>query len=313
MTVRLTNYGASIVGIDVPDKHGKVFDVVLGYDDLDGYINGRTFQGATIGRYANRIAGGKFTLNGVDYSLTQNDGLNCLHGGRFGFDKRVWCTSIEEKKNSVTFTYLSPEGDEHFPGNLEISVKYTLTIRNGLKIEYKGRCDTDTIFNPTNHVYFNLNDDETILNTVLQINALNYTPVDEFLIPTGDIETVLGTPFNFNKPKRIGDDIEKGLIDGYDHNFLLGDLGEMRKVAVCHDPKSGRIMACFTDMPAIQLYTGNGLNEVGKNERKSGKYGAFCLETQFSPNSPNIENFPSCVLKKDKVFKSTTIYAFGIK
>lgn len=313
MTVRLTNFGASIVGINVPDKYGVVSDVTLGYDDLNGYIEGKSFQGATVGRYANRIANGRFTLNEKEYILTQNDGGNCLHGGNFGFNRRVWGTHFDEKKNSVTFSYFSPEGDEHFPGNLEISVKYTLTVRNGLKIEYKGRCDADTIFNPTNHVYFNLGGNETILNTVLQINSLNYTPIDEFFIPTGELEAVIGTPFNFTKQRRVGEDIEKGNIDGYDHNYILGEPGEMRKSAVCHDPESGRIMACFTDMPAIQLYTGNGLDETGKNGKKIGKHGGFCLETQFTPNSPNLEDFPSCILKKDKVFKSTTIYAFGIK
>ena len=312
-TVRLINYGAALAGIDLPDKHGNLTDVVLGYDTLEGYLNGTSFQGAVIGRYANRIGGAGFTLNGIRHNLTANDGDNCLHGGPFGFNRRVWDFKCDEKQNTVTFKYRSPGGDEHFPGSLSATVSYTLTEKNKLKIKYTGKSDEDTIFNPTNHAYFNLKGRGSVLDTVLQINATDYTPFNEFQIPTGEIESVKGTPFNFIKPKRIGTEIEKGKTDGYDHNFLLGEAGVMKKAAVAHEPESGRIMAVYTDMPAMQFYTANGLSETGKGGVFFGKHHAFCLETQFSPDTPNIPHFSSCLLKKGKKFKSTTVYSFGIK
>lgn len=318
VTLRLTNFGAAVVGIDVPDKNGGQADVVLGYDDLEGYVNGKSFQGAVIGRYANRIGGAAFSLGDKNYELTPNDGENSLHGGPFGFNRRVFEVSAYDK-NSVTFYYRSYDGEEGFPSALEMTVKYSLlsgTSGNRIKIDYTGKSDGDTIFNPTNHAYFNLRGSGSVLDTVLQINAINYTPVDESLIPTGEIESVFNTPFNFTKPKRIGADIESGKIDSYDHNFLLcgiDEKNEMKKAAVAHDPESGRIMAVYTDMPAIQLYTGGGLNEAGKNGVHFGKHEAFCLETQFTPNTPNMPDFPSCVLNKGKKFKSTTVYAFGVK
>jgi aldose 1-epimerase len=313
MTVRLTNFGAAIVGIDAPDKNGELADVVLGYDNLDGYISGKSFQGAMVGRYANRIGGAAFMLGGKEYQLTKNDGDNCLHGGSFGFNRRVWEFAVSDKKNSVIFAYLSPDGEEGFPSALAVTVKYTLTKKNRLKIKYEAHSRGDTIFAPTNHAYFNLKGRGSVLDTVLQIKALNYTPFDEFNIPAGDIESVPGTPFNFLKPKRIGTYIEKERIAGYDHNFLLGRPGEMKKAAVAYEPESGRIMAVYTDMPAMQFYTANGLSETGKGGVYFGRQEAFCLETQFTPDTPNLPNFPSCVLKKGRRFKSTTIYAFGVK
>ncbi|MCL2018538.1 MAG: galactose mutarotase [Oscillospiraceae bacterium] len=313
LTVRLTNFGATLVGITAPDKKGFNSDIVLGYDSLDGYVNGKSYQGAVVGRYANRISGAVFTLNGQKYELPKNDGENCLHGGNFGYHKRVWEYETDEKKNSVTFRYRSPDGEEGFPAALNVSVRYTLTAKNKLKIKYEAVSNGDTIFNPTNHAYFNLKGSGSVLDTVLQMNAFNYTPFDEFNIPDGKIESVPSTPFNFLKPKRIGTDIENGKIDGYDHNFLLGEIGEMKKAAVAHDPESGRIMAVYTDMPAIQLYTAGGLSEVGKNGVFFDKFHGFCLETQFTPDTPNLPSFPSCVLQKGKKFKSTTVYAFGVK
>jgi aldose 1-epimerase len=321
LTVRLTNFGATLAGIDVPDKNGAYADVVLGYDNLEGYVNGTSFQGATIGRYANRIGNASFVLNGHKYHLTKNDGENCLHGGKFGFNRRVWDYSLDDKQKSVTFFYHSPCGEEHFPGSLDVAVKYTLTGNNKLKIEYSGKSNADTIFNPTNHAYFNLNgvgstrdgSAKTVLDTVLQINAVSYTPFDAFSIPTGEIEPVKGTVFNFIKPKKIGANITKGIIDGYDHNFLLGEAGELKKAAVAHEPHSGRIMAVYTDMPALQFYTANWLNEAGKGGVLFEKHQGFCLETQFTPDTPNLPGFPPCVLKKGKKFKTTTIYAFGVK
>jgi aldose 1-epimerase len=313
MAVRLTNFGAAIVGIDAPDKNGELTDIVLGYDNLDGYINGKSFQGAMVGRYANRISGAAFTLNGQEYRLSKNDGENCLHGGNFGFNRRVWDFKFSEKKNSVTFAYCSPDGEEGFPSALIVTVKYTLTDKNKLKIRYEAFAAGDTIFNPTNHAYFNLKGKGSVLDTVLQIKALNYTPFDEFNIPAGEIESVPGTPFNFIKPKKIGAYIEQGKISGYDHNFLLGKAGEMKKAAVAHEPESGRIMAVYTDMPALQFYTANGLSETGKGGVSFGKQEAFCLETQFTPDTPNLPNFPQCRLKKGKRFRSMTVYAFGVK
>jgi aldose 1-epimerase len=316
MTVRLTNFGAAIVGIDAPDKNGELADIVLGYDNLDGYISGTSFQGAMVGRYANRIGGAAFKLNGREYQLSKNDGDNCLHGGSFGFNRRVWDFAVSDKKNSVVFAYFSPDGEEGFPGALVVTVKYTLTKKNRLKIKYEAHNPNnhdDTIFAPTNHAYFNLKGKGSVLETILQIKALNYTPFDEFNIPTGEIECVMKTPFNFLKPKRIGAYIEKGKIDGYDHNFLLGKPFEMKKAAVAYEPESGRIMAVYTDMPAMQFYTANGLSETGKGGEHFGKQEAFCLETQFTPDTPNLPNFPSCVIKRGKKVRSTTIYAFGVK
>ena len=315
LTVRLTNFGAAIVGIDAPDKHGVMTDVVLGYDNLDGYVNGKSFQGATAGRFANRIGGASFVLEGRRYKLPMNDGENCLHGGHIGFNRRVFEYEVNRKQTSVTFRYRSPDGEEGFPGAVDMSVKYTLTNKNKLKIKYEATAEDTTIFNPTNHSYFNLQGKDSILGTVLQINAVNYTPFDEFNIPTGEIEAVLDTPFNFTKPKKIGTDIAKGRINGYDHNFLLCGDGELRKAATAYDPESGRIMAVYTDMPAMQLYTAGGLNENGKKGAEYGRFGGFCLETQFTPDTPNLihQGFPSCVLKKGKKFKSVTVYAFGVK
>jgi aldose 1-epimerase len=313
LTVRLTNYGAAIVGIDAPGKSGALADVVLGYDDLAGYINGNSFQGAFAGRYANRIGGASFILEGRRYNLPKNDGENCLHGGFYGFNRRIFEYEISEKQTAVTFKYRSPDGEEGFPAAVDMTVKYTLTEKNKLKIKYEATAEGTTVFNPTNHAYFNLRGGGNILDTVLQINAVNYTPFDEFNIPTGEIEAVHGTPFNFTKPKKIGTDIASGKIDGYDHNFLLGFTGELKKAATAYDPESGRIMAVYTDMPALQLYTANGLDEKGKKDAHYGKHGGFCLETQFTPNTPNLPKFPSCVIKKGKRFKSVTVYAFGIK
>jgi aldose 1-epimerase len=313
MTVRLTNFGAALVGIDAPDKNKNLTDIVLGYDNLDGYVSGKSFQGATVGRYANRIGGAAFKLNGVEYKLSKNDGDNCLHGGSFGFNRRVWDYKYNEQKNSAAFFYRSPDMEEGFPAELDVMVKYTLTDKNKLKIKYEAVASGDTIFNPTNHAYFNLAGKGSVLDTVLQIKAVNYTPFDEFNIPTGEIESVPGTPFNFVKPKKIGTYIEKGRINGYDHNFLLGTAGEMKKAAVAYEPESGRIMAVYTDMPALQFYTANGLSENGKGGAHFGNQEAFCLETQFTPDTPNLINFPQCKLKKGRRFRSTTIYAFGVK
>ncbi|MGN0595799.1 MAG: aldose epimerase family protein [Ruminiclostridium sp.] len=315
MTLKLTNYSGAIVSAALPDKKGNMVDVVLGYDNLEGYISGGSSQGALVGRYANRIANGEFTLNGKTYKLVKNCGAHTLHGGGIGFNKRVW-TIDEEGENTVTFGYFSPDGEENFPGNLKVQCKYTLTDDNAVKLEYSAESDADTIINLTNHSYFNLNGVHggSVMNTTLQIFAENYTLVTPELIPTGVIASVHGTVFDFTQPKRIGEDVDSGKIDGYDHNFLLGDPFVLRKSAYAVNPDSGITMTMFTDMPAMQLYTANGLGgEIGKDGIMMEKQTAFCLESQFCPDAPHHDNFASPVLKAGESFKSTTIYQFGIE
>ncbi len=315
MTVKLTNYSGAIVSILVPDKDGNFGDVVLGYDDLAGYEGGTSTQGALVGRYANRIANGKFSLNGKEIQLRCNEGTNCLHGGIIGFHKRVW-TVDETTDNSVTFGYFSPDQEENFPGNVKVSCKYTLTEDNELKLEYKGKSDEDTILNLTNHSYFNIGGihSGSVLGQIVQINADTYTPVDHNLIPTGEMAPVENTVFDFRQPKAIGRDLDQSDIIGYDHNFNLGEPHVMREAAVVYDPETGREMTVSTDKPAIQFYTAIGLQgEIGKDGMMMKIQTALCLESQYAPDSPNQPNFPSCVLKKDEEYNFTTIYKFGVR
>ena len=315
MTVKLTNYSGAVVSILVPDKDGNVDDVVLGYDDLDGYVKGTSSQGALVGRYANRIANAKFTLNGEEIQLRANEGTNCLHGGIVGYNKRVW-TVDETTDNSVTFGYFSPDGEENFPGNLKVTCKYTLTEDNELKLEYNGKSDADTILNMTNHSYFNIGGihSGSVLSQVVQINAETYTPVDEKLIPTGENAPVEGTVFDFREPKPIYRDLDKSDLIGYDHNFMLGEPHVMREAAVVYDPATGREMRVSTDKPAIQFYTAIGLQgEIGKDGQMMKIQTALCLESQYAPDSPNQPNFPSCVLKKGENYNYTTIYKFSVR
>ncbi|MCL2095829.1 MAG: galactose mutarotase [Oscillospiraceae bacterium] len=317
MSVSLTNYGASAVDLCVPDKNGDFIDVLLGYDDLDGYINGKSCQGASIGRYGNRIGGAKFKLNGEEYILRKNNGENSLHGGIVGYHRRVWRTlGVSDGKDaSAAFVYTSPDGEENFPGEVNIFIEYTLTEENSLKIKYSAVSDRDTVLNLTNHSYFNLGgyNSGDILNARMQIFAENYTPVDNGLIPTGEIASVKNTPFDFTEPKLIGKDIKSIDIGGYDHNFILGEPGITRKAAVACDFNTGIEMTVYTDMPAMQFYTGINLNEAnGKKGSAMGKFAGFCLETQYSPNTPNMPHFPQCVLKKGEEFRSETEYAFSV-
>ncbi len=315
MKVKLTNYSGAIVSIIVPDKNGNFDDVVLGYDDLNGYVNGTSFQGALVGRYANRIANAKFTLNGEEIELRANEGINSLHGGKIGFNRRVW-TIDETTDNSVTFGYFSPDGEENFPGNLKVTCTYTLTEDNELKLEYKGKSDADTILNMTNHSYYNIGGihSGSVLSQIVQINAESYTPVNENLIPTGEIASVEGTVFDFREPKAICRDLDKSDLIGYDHNFMLGEPHVMREAAVVYDPETGREMRVSTDKPAIQFYTAIGLQgEIGKDGAIMKIQTALCLESQYAPDSPNQPNFPSCVLKKDEEYNFTTIYKFGVR
>ncbi len=315
MKAELTNYSGAIVSLYVPDRNGIMEDVVLGYDDLDGYVKGTSSQGALIGRYANRIANAKFTLNGTEYKLFANENDNSLHGGMVGYNKRVW-TVDATTDNSVTFGYVSPDGEENFPGTVKVTCTYTLTDDNEIKLEYTGISDADTVLNLTNHSYFNLGGvlSGSILDHELQLFADSYTPVNSALIPTGEIADVTGTPFDFRTPKRIGQDVDAGLLVGYDHNYMLGEPHVMRKAAVAYCPKTGIEMTTYTDKPAIQLYTAIGLGgEIGKGGQEMKFQTAFCLESQYAPDSINQPNFPDCVLKKGEEYKFTTIYGFSTR
>jgi len=294
---------------------------VLGFDNLEGYLGPHPHFGGTIGRYANRIAKGKFTLDGKEYQLAINNAPNSLHGGPTGFDRRVWKGKALEEKNgaAVRFTYASKDGEENFPGNLTASVTYTLTNKNELKLEYTAETDKDTVVNLTNHSYFNLSGTDTgdVLKYILYIDADKYTPVDSTLIPTGEIANVANTPLDFLKPAAIGARIgELKEIGGYDHNFVLnGKAGTMRIAGRVIEPTSGRQMEIWTTEPGVQFYTAIHLDGsiTGKGGVAYQKYGAICLETQHYPDSPNRPNFPSTVLKPGTKFHSETIYKFSAK
>ncbi|HDY89891.1 MAG TPA: galactose mutarotase [bacterium] len=323
--VKITNYGGIVVSVKVPDRNGKTDDVVLGYDTLEEYIKNNPYFGCIIGRYGNRIEKGKFTLNGIEYILAQNNGENHLHGGIKGFDKVVWKT--EEKKNEdsvgLKLTYLSSDGEEGYPGNLSVEVVYSFNNNNEFKIEYSATTDKETILNLTQHSYFNLAGAGSgdILEHVLELNADRFTPVDSGLIPTGELKSVRGTPMDFTQPtpigKRIGQDYEQLLFGkGYDHNWVLNnDDGALAIAASVYEPTTGRVMEVLTTEPGIQFYSGNFLD--GSISGKQGKvynqrYG-FCLETQHFPDSPNKPDFPTTVLKPGKKYMTTTVYRFSAK
>lgn len=319
VTAKLITYGATLTELWVPDRNGELEDVVLGFRNMTQYENDSPYFGCTTGRYANRIAKGRFKLNGKEYVLATNNEPNHLHGGNIGLDKRVWGSSlfIEEDAQGVVFTYTSPEGEEGYPGTLNIKVTYTLNNNNELKIDYEATTDKDTIINLTNHSYFNLagQGSGTNHNHVVHIEADQYTPVNETLIPTGEIKSVKDTPFDFTTPHKIGERLENAGGDpvGYDLNFVLRSGGkEMAKAAEVYEPDSGRVMIIKTDQPGIQFYSGNFLDGVKSD--KGGvvynQYDAFCLETQHFPDSPNQPNFPSTVLKPGDTYKTTTIHRF---
>lgn len=293
----LCDLGAAVQSLIVPDRNGRFCDVVLGYDTAEEYLENGDYLGAFVGRYANRIAGAKFTLNGKEYHLTANEGKNTLHGGK-GLSKRHFEAHCGD--NSVRFEILSPDGEDGFPGNVSISVTYTLTDDNALCIDYEAVSDADTVINFTNHSYFNLKGGGTVLSHELMINAEHYLPVDHELIPTGEKRPVSGTEFDFRtlRPVKYG---------YYDHCFCLdGEPG-----AVLYEPESGRRMTVTTDMPGVQLYCAGGLgNRSGKGGARYGENSALCLETQFYPDSPNRPDFPSCLFKKGETFKSKTTYKF---
>jgi aldose 1-epimerase len=330
MIAKIMTRGATLVSLTVPDLDGKLADVVFGFDDVAGYESkDNGYFGATVGRYANRIAKGKFTLDGKEYQLATNDGPNHLHGGKDrSFDKVVWKARRFEGdgQRGVKFSYTSPDGEEGYPGTLEATVAYTLTDKNELRIEYEAKTDKPTIINLTNHSYFNLGGagSPTVNNHVLRIYADKYTPVDDTLIPTGEIADVEGTPLDFRKATPIGQRVEKltnTSAKGYDHNFVLNPpkRGEdkIRKAAELVDPSSGRKLTVYTDQPGVQFYGGNFLNGVkGKNGQTYAHRSACCLETQVFPDSPNkqgVEGWTNCVLRPDETYKHTCIYAFGVK
>lgn len=317
MSVELLSYGAAIRCLRVPDQSGSVADISLGYDSLEEYIHDSShYFGATIGRVANRIAGAQFVLNAKRYLLYKNNNENCLHGGKVGFDSRVWLG--EECENGVAFTRFSPDGEEGFPGGLNVTVRYTLSDDNTLALDYLACTDADTVLNLTNHNYFNLagHDSGVVYDQELFIDAQFYMPGTPDCLPTGEVLLTRGTPFDFTAMKPIGRDMRSGEAQiaqygGYDHNFVLasGDA-PYRPVAKAHDPKSGRSMVVMTDLPGLQLYTGNGVNAIGKGGTKYEKNSAFCLETQYFPNALHHGHFEGYVLKAGTVLKSTTAYRF---
>lgn len=323
MVAKIMTFGAIMTELHVPDKHGKSEDVVLGFDNLKQYTDGHPFFGAIAGRVANRIAKGAFNLGGKEYHLDINNPPNSLHGGKIGFDKKVWKAVPIDTPNgpSLTLTYVSPDGEEGFPGTLTTNVTYTLTNNNELRIDYKAVTDKPTILNLTNHSYWNLHgagSPKDILDHVMMINADNYTPVDATLIPTGEIAPVKGTIFDFTNGKPIGQDIEQtgGTPNGYDHNFVLnGQPDQLKMCAKVTDPDSGRTMEIWTTQPGVQFYTGNFLD--GKLTGIGGVpyaiHYAFCLETQHFPDSINHPRFPSTVLSPGQIFTSTTIHRFSAK
>ena len=326
MEVSITNFGATVVALRVPDRVGKAADVVLGYDTLRGYENGKAYFGATVGRYANRIAGGKFLIDGKTYTLPKNDGPNTLHGGIIGFNKKVWKAREIPSNDSAAleFTYVSADGEEGFPGNLSVKVVFTLPAdRNELKIEYTATTDKDTVLNLTNHSYFNLAGEGhgDILNHVLTLHAKQYTPVDKTLIPTGELRDVRGTPLDFTTAtvigKRINDNYEQLVVGkGYDHNWVLAPDSEksLTSAAEAYDPESGRTLEVLTTQPGVQFYSGNFLDgSLGKGGKPYPQRSAFCLETQHFPDSPNHPNFPSTLLKPGSLFQSQTIFRFSVK
>jgi len=318
LKAKITNYGAIVTSLQVPDRNGNLADIVLGYDTIDEYIKASPYFGAIVGRYGNRIAKGKFTLNGIEYSLATNDGENHLHGGIKGFDKVVWNAEPMQDDNGVSLklTYLSKDGEEGYPGNLNCTVIYTMTNNDELKISYEAETDKPTVLNLTNHSYFNLagHDSGDILGHEIMLNADHFTPVDEGLIPTSEIKPVKDTPMDFTKPMPIGSRIAE-VKGGYDHNYVLNKSDDSLTLAASvYEPKTGRLMETFTTEPGIQFYSGNFLD--GSNKGKGAvynKHNGFCLETQHFPDSPNKPNFPSVVLKPGEKYTHLTVHKFSVR
>ncbi|MFN0107284.1 MAG: aldose epimerase family protein [Blastocatellia bacterium] len=320
---RITNYGGIVVSLKVPDRKGQMGDVVLGYDTLAEYVKRNPMFGALVGRFGNRIANAKFSLNGVEHQLAPNSGGHHIHGGRKGFDKVVWQAKPLASKDgaALELNYLSKDGEEGYPGNLAVTVTYTLTNDNALKIDYRATTDKDTIVNLTNHSYFNLAGTGDVRQHELQINAERTLVAGDKLIPTGEFKSVAGTPFDFRKPKAIGAEINSSdpqivLGRGYDHSFELNHKsGVLSLAAKIYEPTTGRVMETFTTEPAVIFYTSNGFDGSikGKGGQAYPRYGGLCLETQHFPDSPNKPQFPSTVLKKGATYRSTTVFKFSTK
>jgi len=326
MLLELTNYGGIITKIIVPDKNGNLDDVVLGYDDLAQYIDNTAYFGALVGRFANRIAHGEFTLNDQVFKLETNNGPNALHGGTTGFDKKIWTAASFKSENGVGVKLhgVSKNEEEGYPGNLQVTVTYTLNIENELHIGFHAETDQSTVVNFTNHSYFNLkgSDIGSITNHIVQINASTFTPVDETSIPTGEIRSVSNTPFDFRKPLPIGKRINNisnsqiKISNGYDHNFILDRKEDgLQSAATVYEPSDGRVLEVLTTQPGMQFYTANYLDGKfkGKNNHVYSSRDAFCLETQHYPDAPNQADFPSTVLNLGEKFKSTTVYKFSVR
>ncbi len=320
--VRITNFGGTVQSIKTPDRSGRLADIVLGFDDFASYLSRRTFFGAAIGRYGNRIAKGRFALNGAEYTLALNNGPNTLHGGLMGFDRVIWqAREVAGATPALELSYLSKDGEEGYPGNLSVRVTYSLE-GSALKIDYFATTDKDTVLNLTNHSFFNLAGEGSgdILGHEMQLFADRFTPVDAGLIPTGELRSVMGTPFDFREPTAIGarigqDEEQLKLCLGYDINFVVnGAAGTLRPAAWVREPKTGRILETFTTEPGIQLYTGNFLDGSfpGKSGHTYGFRTGFCLETQHYPDSPNHPEFPTTVLKPGETYQSTTVYRFSV-
>jgi aldose 1-epimerase len=320
--VRITNYGGRLVSVHTPDRQGNFGDIVLGFDDLAGYLGKNPYFGALVGRYANRIANGSITLDGKSYHLARNNGENALHGGLKGFDKVVWEGSEvrADKIPALELSYLSRDGEEGYPGNLQVKVRYTLTDGNELRIDYTASTDQITVLNLTNHSYFDLSGTAqgNIVDSVVSINANQFTPVNSHLIPTGELRAVDSTPFDFRSAERIGSRIDNadeqlGYGKGYDHNFVLNRNGSpICLSARAADPATGRVLEVFTTQPGMQFYTGNHLDGsvTGKGGKVYGPRSGMCFETQHFPDSPNQPQFPSSELKPGQTYKATTIFRF---
>ncbi len=326
LEAKITNFGGIVVSLKTPDRKGQLADIVLGYDDVKGYEADTAFFGALIGRYGNRIAKGQFTLNGKTYQIPLNDGPNALHGGPNGFNKQVWTAKDVSTHSTpmLQLTYLSKDGENGFPGNLNVQVTYSLTSNNELRLDYAATTDKDTVLNLTNHSYFNLKGagEGDILQHEVRLNANKFTPVDATLIPTGELKPVQGTPFDFRKSTAIGaridaDDQQLKYGWGYDHNWVLNGMGAGQLViaARVHEPTTGRVIEVLTDQPGVQFYTGNHMDGTirGKGGKIYPKRGGLCLETQHYPDSPNHPAFPTTTLKPGERFHSTTIYKFGVE
>ena len=320
MTLEVTDYGCRIVRLLVPDRDGNFGDVVLGHRTLEEYF-GSNYQGTFVGRYANRIGGAQFTLEGKTYTLSKNDGNNTLHGGPGGYHQVLWSAEVTEgDEPSITFTHTSPDGEEGYPGTLKMQVTYTLTADNALELEYRAQTDKATVFNPTNHSFFNLSGDpqKDVLGTQLSIQASHVTDVTDELIPTGKLLSIAGTPVDFTIPKTLGADMfaDDHLIahcGGFDHNFCADGEG-YRKIAEAFEPDSGRVMGVYTDLPGVQLYTFTSVSGLtGKDGNPMKPHTAFCLETQFYPDSPNHPEFPFKALQPGEEFYSKTAYKFLVR